>query len=224
MKKLDFLWLATLAFIVVILVVPVTHEAFIAATKAHPYIMGFIKVAILASMGELLALRIVAGGWKKPVGMTYRAIVWGFLGVIFVIVFELFSGGTASATSKGLLPVLGNEAGAKYLTAFFTSAFMNLIFAPTFMAFHRITDTYIDLGGGTLSGIMKVKLKDVVLKIDWLGFVSFVVVKTIPFFWIPAHTITFILPPEYRVLMASFLSIALGGILAFAKKKAVKTA
>jgi hypothetical protein len=48
--------------------------------------------------------------------------------------------------------------------------------------------------------------------------------KTIPLFWIPAHTITFSLPPEYRVLMASFLSIALGGILAFAKRRSPKTA
>ncbi|MCX7905011.1 MAG: Mpv17/PMP22 family protein, partial [Caloramator sp.] len=50
-------------------------------------------------------------------------------------------------------------------------------------------------------------------------FISFVVLKTIPFFWIPAHTITFLLPSEYRVLMASFLSIALGAILSLAKRK-----
>jgi len=31
--------------------------------------------------------------------------------------------------------------------------------------------------------------------------------------------VTFLLPPEFRVLMAAFLSIALGGILAFAKRK-----
>jgi hypothetical protein len=31
--------------------------------------------------------------------------------------------------------------------------------------------------------------------------------------------VTFLLPPEYRVLMAALLSIALGAILAFAKKK-----
>jgi len=62
-------------------------------------------------------------------------------------------------------------------------------------------------------------LSDVVKRIDWDGFISFVLVKTIPIFWIPAHTITFLLPSEYRVLWAAFLSIALGAILAFAKKK-----
>jgi hypothetical protein len=62
-------------------------------------------------------------------------------------------------------------------------------------------------------------LLDVTSRIDWNGFVSFVVVKTIPFFWIPAHTITFLLPPEFRIIAAAFLSIALGIILSFAKKK-----
>jgi hypothetical protein len=118
---------------------------------------------------------------------------------------------------KGLLP----SSHSLFLSAFFTSLFMNLIFAPTFMALHRITDTYIDLGEGKWSKICKVKLKDVTDKIDWYGFISFVVLKTIPLFWIPAHTITFMLPSEYRVLMASFLSIALGGILAFAKRRKV---
>jgi hypothetical protein len=87
------------------------------------------------------------------------------------------------------------------------------------MLFHRVTDTFIDLGSGNLSKIMKVKLGDVIGKIDFKGFISFVVIKTIPIFWIPAHTVTFMLAPEYRVLMASFLSIAMGGILAFAKRR-----
>ena len=78
---------------------------------------------------------------------------------------------------------------------------MNLSFAPTMMAFHRITDTFIDLKVGNEGE--KVTLGQVVKKIDWDGFVSFVLVKTIPIFWIPAHTITFLLPPEYRVLMAT---------------------
>jgi len=40
--------------------------------------------------------------------------------------------------------------------------------------------------------------------------------KTIPLFWIPAHTITFLLNPDYQVLFAAFLSIVLGAILAVA--------
>jgi hypothetical protein len=214
------IWCLALAAIIFLLVFPSTHNTFLSATKAHPYIMGFVKVGILASMGEILAIFISTGRFKKPIGFIYRFIVWGFLGMAFALVFDLFSNGVLGSMSKGLLPVLSEGTpGSNIFTAFLTSALMNLVFGPTFMAFHRITDTYIDLGEGNIHKIFRVKLSDVINKIDWYGFISFVVFKTVPLFWIPAHTITFSLPPEYRVLMASFLSIALGGILAFSKRK-----
>jgi hypothetical protein len=125
--------------------------------------------------------------------------------------------------NKGLLPNPAAKGLNQVLFAFCTSAFMNLVFGPTFMLFHRVTDTFIDMGEGKLSRIMSLKLGAVISKIDFNGFISFVVLKTVPIFWIPAHTITFMLPPEYRVLMASFLSIAMGGILAFAKRRKPKT-
>ncbi|MBU5439044.1 hypothetical protein KQI42_13535 [Tissierella sp. MSJ-40] len=222
MKKKDFIWLACLAIIVLFLTYPTTHHLFMTATKAHPYLMGFIKVAILASMGEILALRISLGYYRKPVGFLWRFIIWGFLGMAFALVFDVFAMGTLGVMEKGLLPNFSNLIANKFITAFFTSTLMNLIFGPTFMALHRITDTYIDLGQGQLNRIFKIKLVDVVNHIDWYGFLSFVLLKTVPLFWIPAHTITFMLPGEYRVLMASFLSIALGGILAFSKRKKAK--
>lgn len=220
MKKGDFLWLTGLLAIIFILVYPGTHGEFMRLTAEHPYIMGFIKVSILATMGEMLAIRIATGNYKKPVGIIYRFIVWGFIGMAFSLVFDLFANGVAASIKKGLLPSGGsNPILCNLIFAFFTSTLMNLIFAPTFMAFHRITDTYIDLGGGRIGGIFKVKLIDVIKTIDWYGYISFVVLKTIPFFWIPAHTITFMLPSQYRVLVAAFLSIALGGILALGKRK-----
>ncbi len=216
------LWFGTLFTIAAILLHPVTHAMFVAATNSHPYLMGFVKVAILATMGELMALRIVSGKWKKPIGLFYRAFVWGLLGMSFVIIFEIFAGGISGALNKALLPTTSDRGIDQVLFAFFTSAFMNLAFGPTFMFLHRVTDTFIDMGEGSLSRIMKIKLADVTERIDIHGFISFVVLKTIPIFWIPAHTVTFMLPSEYRVLMASFLSIAMGGILAFAKRRKPK--
>jgi len=215
MKKYDLIWLVGIIVVFMLLIFPSTHSVFMAMTATHPFLMGFVKFAILATMGELLALRLVQGDWKKPKGLFYKALIWGFLGMTIVLVFDLYAGGVAGSIKKGLLPSIGGNLG----TAFFTSALMNLLFAPTFMAFHRITDTYIDLGEGKISLILKVKLSEVVKNIDWDGYVRFVVLKTIPFFWIPAHTVTFLLPAEYRVLAAAFLSLALGGILAFAKKR-----
>lgn len=223
MKKKDLIWLGILFVIGFLLMYPLTNDIYTKANKAHPYIMGFIKVSILATMGEVLALRIVIGDYKKPVGIIYKFIVWGFLGMGFVIAFDLFANGVTGSMKKGLLPSsAANTFSAKLLFAFFTSAFMNLIFAPTFMTLHRLTDTFIDLGQGQFSKIKDVKLKAVTDKIDWYGFMSFVVFKTIPLFWIPAHTITFLLPGEYRVLMAALLSLVLGVILAYSKRDNAK--
>jgi hypothetical protein len=211
MRKGDILWALGLAAVAAFLLVPVTHEVFVAVTAAHPYLIGFAKFFVLATMGELLALRIVTGAWEMPKGLFQRAVIWGLLGVVIVLIFDVFAGGVTGSLKKGLLP----WADSKLAFAFFVSAIMNLTFAPTMMLTHRITDTWIDLRyEGKPSGIA-----DIVAHIDWKGFVSFVLIKTIPIFWIPAHTITFLLPPEYRVLMAAGLSIALGAILAFAKKK-----
>ena len=93
---------------------------------------------------------------------------------------------------------------------------MNLSFGPAMMTFHRFTDTYLDM---KYEGEKNITIGEIANRIDWKGFYSFVILKTIPFFWIPAHTIVFLLPAEYRVIAAAFLSVALGGILAFAKKK-----
>jgi hypothetical protein len=218
MKKGDLVWAASLGAIVILLLYPATHSVFVNVTKAYPYSMGFVKVAILATMGELLAARIVLGVWKSPPGLVWRAIIWGLLGMSFVLIFEIFSAGVASSVKKGLLPA-GSGSFANFSMAFFISTIMNLAFAPTMMALHRITDTYLDLAQGKLAKLGDVSLRKVVSQIDWQGFIGFVVVKTIPLFWIPAHTVTFLLPPEYRVLVAAFLSIALGAILAFAKRK-----
>ena len=187
-------------------------------TLAHPYLMGFVKFAILATIGELCAIRILSGQWKSPVGLIYRTIIWGLLGMGIVLMFEIFSGGVASAIAKGLLPT-GSGFAQQFMKAFFISAIMNLCFAPVFMAFHRFTDTCIDVACGEGVGFGGINPSAVLARIDWQGFIGFVVLKTVPFFWIPAHTVTFLLPPEYRVLVAASLSIALGAILAYAKRK-----
>jgi len=213
MKKGDLLWILALGVFIAFIVMPSTHEIFIAVTKQYPLVGGFIKFAYLATLGELLAIRIVTGEWKKPPAVMWRAAIWGFLGAIITIIFHIYATGVTSALKVGMLP----GGGMTLAFAFFTSTLMNGLFAPTFMAFHRCTDTYLDIKYG--EGVAKPTLREVIDRIDWYGFVSFVVLKTIPFFWIPAHTITFLLPAEYRILAAAMLSIALGGILAFAKKK-----
>jgi hypothetical protein len=181
--------------------------------------MGFGKFAVLATMGELLAIRIALGNWKKPAGLAYRGIIWGLIGVLIVLMFEIFTAGVLAAIAKGLLWA-GDASTSKFWAALWISAIMNMAFGSAFMTMHRISDTYIDMVCG--ENLRQVKLADVINRIDWNGMISFVICKTIPFFWIPAHTITFLLPPEYRVLMAAYLGIALGVILAYAKRRKAK--
>lgn len=210
MKKGDFIWLALLMAVLFFMLSPLTNQMFEQATLQFPYLMGFVKFAILATMGELLALRIVKGEYVKPAGFVWRVIIWGIIGMLITLMFKVFAGGVLYALDKGFLPFKGSP----IAFAFFTSLLMNAFFAPTFMALHKHTDTYLDLRHNSKD----VSLRDVVAAIDWQNFVSFVVLKTIPFFWIPAHTITFLLPAQYRVMVAALLSIALGLILSFSKK------
>ncbi|RCX09863.1 Mpv17/PMP22 family protein [Anaerobacterium chartisolvens] len=215
MKKGDILWAAVFLGISALLIIPVTHEAFVGATNAHPYLMGFIKFAIMATMGELLAIRIISGSYKKPNGLLYRAAVWGIVGLLIVLMFNVFANGVAGAVKAGLLFKAEGMLGT-VLNAIYISLIINFTFGPMFMAAHRISDTYIDMKAGD----KKARLSDAIAKTDWVGFINFIIGKTVPYFWIPAHTITFLLPPQYRVLWAAYLSIALGIILSYGRRKA----
>ena len=220
MKKIDGLFILIFIIIITILAIPVTRVFIETASSNSPYLMGFIKTAILATMGEMLASRLISKNYFSKDGLIYRFIIWGLLGMAFVLVFKIFDQGVRASIDSGLLPKLNQDGFLNNLyIAFITSMFMNLIFAPTFMLLHRVTDTYIEIGKGRFKQIRKVKISKVIDSIDFKNFITFVVFKTIPCFWIPAHTITFLLPENYRILSAGFLSIALGLILTLAKKR-----
>ncbi len=212
-KQGSFIWAGLIALFVAFLIYPSTNLLFINTTSAHPYLMAFVKFAILSIMGEFLAMRIVSGKWQMVKGIFPKMFVWGLLGITIVLMFALYTGGVDSAAAKGL--IYTGYPNIKILRALYISAIMNLTFGPVFMAVHRITDTWIDT---KFSG-NKTSLSQVISTIDWSGFMKFVVGKTIPLFWIPAHTITFLLPDQYKVIFAASLSIFLGLILSFAKMK-----
>ena len=212
MKKGDFLWVFIILMFMAILIVPTTRAAFLTATELHPYIGGFIKFAILATMGDLLGARILKGHWIIPKGVVYKAVIWGAIGLMVTLVFTVYMGGVAAAQSSGKLPFKNSI----LAQAFFGSTIMNVTFGPMMMAFHRFTDMFIDAKYEKKGG--KVTISELVQKNDWHSLVEFSWLKACPFFWIPAHTIVFLLPSEYIVVVSAFLSIALGLLLAMAKK------
>ncbi|MFT5873830.1 MAG: hypothetical protein ACI8WT_002782 [Clostridium sp.] len=212
MKKGDLLWAGVLLIWVLILLVPEAREVFIGATDSHPYIGGFIKFGILATMGDLLGVRILKGDWVIPKGIIYKVIVWGVIGLMITLVFTVYMGGVAVAQASAKLPFQGSV----LAQAFFGSAIMNLTFGPMMMLFHRFTDMYISMKYEKNGG--KVTMSEIIDKNDWHSLVEFSWIKTCPFFWIPAHTVVFMLPGQYRVIVSAFLSIALGTLLTIAKK------
>ena len=109
---------------------------------------------------------------------------------------------------------------SKVFVAFCISVAMNTIFAPLFMTMHKLTDTHILATDGTLRGFFTpMHMGDLLAGLNWHRQWDFVFKKTIPLFWYPAHTITFLLPGDARVLFAALLGVALGVLLAIAAHK-----
>jgi hypothetical protein len=190
-------------------------------------VMSFIKFAILSTFGECIGLRISSGVYnRKGFGILPRALVWGVLGMGISMAMTIFSTGIpAFMAAQGMdnaAAVMGMALSwQKVLVAFCISVAMNVIFAPVFMTLHKITDTHITQTGGTLKGFFtnRFRMGDIMAGLNWQRQWSFVFKKTIPFFWFPAHTITFLLPGDLRVLFAALLGVVLGILLAIATQK-----
>ena len=209
-KLITAVWVGLLGLVIAVLAMDTTRAHFVEATRAHPYLLGFLKIGLLGTLGELLGGRIVTGEFKLTgIRIHQRVLVWGFLGLVFTVVFPLFSFGVEGVLKAGLLPGHGSA----LAHAFWKSFFMNLIFAFPMMVFHRITDTLIERG--QLFTVWP--LVDTFTSIDWKNMFRVVGFACL-WFWIPAHTGTFLLPPEFRVITAALLAVALGVILGLAKR------
>jgi hypothetical protein len=111
----------------------------------------------------------------------------------------------------------GPVTGARVLLAFAISTFLNMFYAPVLMVTHRISDLYIASAGGDRRQLLRVPdMTRLLASIDWNSMWGIVLKKSIPLFWIPAQTINFLLPGEFRILVAALYSTVLGVILALA--------
>jgi hypothetical protein len=200
----------------------------------HPFLISFIKFAVLSTLGEIIGLRIKSGQYlKKGFGILPRALVWGFLGIGIKMAFVIFGDGAPRMLSlAGVSFPFENPSeilkqnffvtfsGLQLLTAFTISVTMNTFFAPVFMTFHKITDAHILNTGGTLAGFFgPMDVGKIMTEMNWKVQWNFVFKRTIPFFWFPAHTLTFLLPAEFRILFAALLGIMLGILLSWASLK-----
>ena len=229
MKKSDFTTIIVIAVVILgFAFIPGAWDWFLKATTKHGLLMSFFKFAILGTFGEMLSLRIKEGVYYKDgFGLLPKLLIWGVLGVVIASAMTIFKTGTVVLLDKGFhlngkaaFWFIGNLSWGKFFVALCISVLMNTLFAPVFMTFHKITDIHIAETGGTLKGFFSKPLeiqKTMSEKINWNIQYGFVFKKTIPLFWYPAHTITFLLPGTLQVLFAAALGVALGVILSIKK-------
>jgi hypothetical protein len=199
------------------------YSVYSAFNSAHGFVTSFIKFAILATSGELLGLRIRSGNYfAVGFGILPRALIWGFYGILIKSAFIIFSGGVPLILSylgmnEPSAVLLSSFSVSKLLVAFSISLFLNMFFSPLLMTLHKITDTHIQTCQGKLTSLITtINVGDILGKIDWRMHWGFILKKSIPLFWLPAHTITFLLPADMQILFAAILGIVLGIILAMA--------
>ncbi|MGQ9845931.1 MAG: hypothetical protein ACUVQP_00300 [Bacteroidales bacterium] len=239
MKKKDLIF--SLVFVVIVL--PFLPFAFLKNfqklflyNENYWLYTSFLKFALLATLGEVIGLRIRTGNYtEKGFGLVPRMIVWGFLGITIKIAFVVFAAGIPTLIEKyfGILGANQSMAfkdifeasenglgGVRLLTAFLISTFMNLTYAPVMMTFHKITDMHIIQNGGSLSKCFSpIPFRKIFPTINWDMQWNFIFKKTIPIFWIPMQTINFLVASEYRVVIAAFLGIILGVLLSVVSPK-----
>lgn len=202
------------------------YDWYIHFNREHAYVMAFLKFAVLATAGEMLGLRIKTGNYSETgFGIIPRAVIWGVLGVWIAIAMKVFSTGIPPVVEYiGVEGAVAAMAGAftwqKLVGAFAISLMMNTSFAPVFMTIHKVTDAHILNNKGRLSSLVTpIPFGKLLASLNWGVQWGFVFKKTIPFFWIPAHTITFLLPTDLQVLFAALLGVMLGVLLSIAAVK-----
>ncbi len=224
MKKKDLLVTGIVAIVLLPFFLCDSLYSFYAEMNMHnTYITAFIKFAVLATFGEMLGLRIKTGNYSElGFGVMPRAIIWGFLGIWIVAAFKVFStGAPLVAESIGVEGIAAAMKGSfsiqKLFGAFMISLMMNTTFAPVFMTLHKITDANILKHNGSLRALISpINFSEALSSINWKIQWGLVFKKTIPLFWVPMHTITFLLPAEFQILFAAILGVALGVILSIA--------
>lgn len=176
-------------------------EQYISTVRAYPLLTSAIQVAILGTFGEILAVRIRRGAWyffgPGPLRLLLKLIIWAFLGITFKYAFVGFFGFTEALVDKGFwFKSAGGFFPNVIVRGISVSIFINLLFGPVMILFHRLCDNAIEKKPMEWRSLQKA----------WW---------TVIWFWIPIHSVTFSLPSEYQIGLAAFWSMVLGVMLGF---------
>ncbi|HNT29721.1 MAG TPA: hypothetical protein PKL83_02095 [bacterium] len=188
-------------------------SSFTTLTSQHPYLMGFVKFGLLATFGRLLAFRLVkTKRWEVNTLLLPQALLWGLTGIWITAAFSMFGLGTTGLMSASLWPQTSGVA-----LALSKSLWINLLGGYGFfmMFVHEISERFVC---SRLSGqlVSPAQLIEQLARENW--FVPIFI--TVFVWWVPAHTITFLLPRTWQILFAASLSIVLGLIKALIARSA----
>lgn len=174
-------------------------QAYIDWVHSWPILSAMIQFAILGTIGEIVSKWLIQKNFKYPFGLAitlWKMLVWAILAVGIKYAFKGFGGFLDGLIQAGMWKDL--EPGS-FGYAFSLSLLMNLQFGLTLVIIHRVLDNLVE----------KVK--------NWKNMDKSM--YSLLWFWIPAHTVTFMLPDSLRIGLAAVWSVALGLILGFYNRK-----
>jgi hypothetical protein len=174
-------------------------EWYIDLVTAYPILTAMVQFAILGTLGDVISKWIAQKKIFAPFGFgttVLKMAEWAFLAVCIKYAFVGFNGFVDKLVEHSLLPELGVVG-----RAFAISVSMNLQFGPFLVIAHRLLDNAI-AGRKNWDNLDK-------------GLLSLL------WFWIPAHTVTFILPRPFQIGLAALWSVVLGLILGWYNRKKI---
>jgi hypothetical protein len=170
---------------------------YVETVKAYPIITAMIQFAILGTLGDMISKWVIQKRIFLP--FTYKTVIlkmleWTFLAVCIKYAFVGFNYFVQGLVEKNMLPQLNY-----FWEAFVISATMNLQFGPFLVIMHRLLDNLINREKNWAN------LDKGMYSLLW--------------FWLPAHTITFMLPKPFQIGLAALWSVVLGLILGYYNSK-----
>ena len=152
-----------------------------------------IQFALLGTLGDMIAKWLLKGQLFMPyslVTLFLKMIEWAVLAICIKYAFVGFQGFVDGLLAHEMIPELG-----LFGRAFAVSVSMNLQFGLLLVILHRYLDNLVAREN------------------NWANIDKGM--KSLVWFWIPAHTITFMLDKPYQIGLAAIWSVVLGVILGY---------
>jgi len=169
-------------------------HTYLAFVRNYPIASAMLQFAILGTLGDCLAVWLqnkrIFWAWSLK-QFIWKPIVWAILAILIKLAFIGYNGFVDSLIDHHYLANIFTK--PSFARAFAISVSMNLQFGFLLVIAHRILD-YLPFGKTQWTNIHK-------------AFYSLL------WFWVPAHTITFMLPKDLQIGLAAVWSVALGLIL-----------